>query len=81
MYEVEYLQQCKLKFEPPKHKREILQCANCERYGHTKTIATNQDASNALVIILQSSANVKKDPVMFDVSFVAEIISRITRDV
>jgi hypothetical protein len=33
---VEYLQQCKIKFEPPKHKREIAQCANCQRYGHTK---------------------------------------------
>jgi hypothetical protein len=25
---VEYLQQCEIKFEPPKHKREIDQCAN-----------------------------------------------------
>jgi hypothetical protein len=33
---VEYLQQCKIKFEPPKHKREIAQCANCQRYGHSK---------------------------------------------
>jgi hypothetical protein len=33
---VEYLQQCKIKFEPPKQKREIEQCANCQRYGHTK---------------------------------------------
>jgi hypothetical protein len=33
---VEYLQQCKIKFEPHKHKREIAQCANCQRYGHTK---------------------------------------------
>jgi hypothetical protein len=33
---VEYLQQCKIKFEPPKYKREIAQCSNCQRYGHTK---------------------------------------------
>jgi hypothetical protein len=33
---VEYLQQCKIKFEPPKHKRDIAQSANCQRYGHTK---------------------------------------------
>jgi hypothetical protein len=33
---MEYLQQCKITFEPPKHKREIAQCANCQRYGHTK---------------------------------------------
>jgi hypothetical protein len=30
-----YLQQRKTKFEPPKHKRDIAQCANCQRYGHT----------------------------------------------
>jgi hypothetical protein len=28
---VEYLQQCKIKFESPKHKRDIAQCANCQR--------------------------------------------------
>jgi hypothetical protein len=33
---VEYLQQCKIKFEALKHKRDIVQCANCQRYGHTK---------------------------------------------
>jgi hypothetical protein len=50
--------------------------------GTQKTIATlNQDASNVPVIIRQSSANVKKDQVMFDVSSVAEIIQRFTRDV
>jgi hypothetical protein len=25
-----------LSITPPKHKREIAQCANCQRYGHTK---------------------------------------------
>jgi hypothetical protein len=33
---VEYIQQCKIKFEPPKHKRDTDQCANCQRYGHTR---------------------------------------------
>jgi hypothetical protein len=33
---VEYIQQCKIKFEPPKHKMDIAQFANCQRYGHTK---------------------------------------------
>jgi hypothetical protein len=33
---VEYIQQCKIKFEPPKHKRDIAQCANYQRYGHAK---------------------------------------------
>jgi hypothetical protein len=36
IYNIEYLQQCKIKFEPLKHKRDIAQCANCQRYGHTK---------------------------------------------
>jgi hypothetical protein len=36
IYNVEYIQQCKIKFEPPKHKRDIVQCGNCQRYGHTK---------------------------------------------
>jgi hypothetical protein len=33
---VKYIQQCKIKFELPRHKRYIAQCANCRRYGHTK---------------------------------------------
>jgi hypothetical protein len=36
IFNVEYMQQCKIKFKPPKHKRDIAQCANCQRYGHTK---------------------------------------------
>jgi hypothetical protein len=36
IFNAEYIQQCKIKFEPPKHKRDIAQCANCQRYGHTK---------------------------------------------
>jgi hypothetical protein len=27
---------CKIKFKPQKHKKDISQCANCQRYGHTK---------------------------------------------
>jgi hypothetical protein len=30
IFNVEYIQQCKIKFEPPKHKRVIAQCANCQ---------------------------------------------------
>jgi hypothetical protein len=36
MFYVEYIQQCKIKVEPPRHKRDIAHCANCQRYGHTK---------------------------------------------
>jgi hypothetical protein len=81
IYEVEYLQQCKIKFEPLKHKRDIAKCA-VKDMGTQKIIATlNQDVSMVPVIIRQSSANVKKDRVMFDVPSVVEIIPRITRDV
>jgi hypothetical protein len=61
IYEVEYLQQCKIKFEPSKHKWDIAQCA-VKDMGTQKTIAIlNQDVSNVLVIIRESSANIKKD--------------------
>jgi hypothetical protein len=36
IFNVWFIQQCKIKFEPPSHKRNIAQCANCQRYGHTK---------------------------------------------
>jgi hypothetical protein len=40
---VEYIQQCKIKFEPPKHKRDIAQCANCQRYGHKKLLPSQTE--------------------------------------
>jgi hypothetical protein len=36
IYNVEFLQQCKVKFKPPKQSRTIAQCANCQHYGHTR---------------------------------------------
>jgi hypothetical protein len=36
IFQIEYLQQCKITFEPPKQKTDIAQCANSQRYGHTK---------------------------------------------
>jgi hypothetical protein len=36
IFNVEFLQQCKIRFEPPRHSRDIAQCANCHRCGHTK---------------------------------------------
>jgi hypothetical protein len=36
IFNVEYIQQCKIKLEPSKHKRDIAQCSNFQRYGHTK---------------------------------------------
>jgi hypothetical protein len=44
IYNVEYLQQRKIHFEPPKYKRDLqlVQCANCQRYGHTKKLLLPQ---------------------------------------
>jgi hypothetical protein len=36
IFNVEYIQQCKIKFEQPKHKRDTAQCARSQRYGNTK---------------------------------------------
>jgi hypothetical protein len=36
IFQMEFLQHRKIRFEPPKHSRDIPQCANCQRYGHTK---------------------------------------------
>jgi hypothetical protein len=36
IFNVEYIQQCKIKFEPSRYKKDIAQCANCQRYRHTK---------------------------------------------
>lgn len=37
IYNVKSLLHCRVKFEPPKPKRTIPQCANCQAYGHTKS--------------------------------------------
>jgi hypothetical protein len=37
IFQVEYLQQCKIKFETPNYKRDIPQCTNYQRYGTLKT--------------------------------------------
>jgi len=36
IYETKYLLQSKIIFEPPREIRDIPQCANYQRYGHTK---------------------------------------------
>jgi hypothetical protein len=52
VFNVEYIQQCTIKFKLPKNKSDIAQCENCQRYGHTKTTVTsNRDAPNAQVTI------------------------------
>jgi hypothetical protein len=52
IFNVEYIQQCKLKFELPKHRRDIAHCAICQRYGHKEsTVTSNRDESNVQVTI------------------------------
>lgn len=37
VYNIKNLLHCRVKFEPPRPKRTIPQCANCLAYGHTKS--------------------------------------------
>ncbi|GAB0086261.1 hypothetical protein DMENIID0001_002800 [Sergentomyia squamirostris] len=37
IYDVNRLLSCVVRVEPPHHKKEIVQCTNCQRYGHTKS--------------------------------------------
>lgn len=37
IYDITSLLHCRIKFEPPRPKRIIPQCANCMAYGHTKS--------------------------------------------
>jgi hypothetical protein len=36
IFHIEYIQQYKIKCEPLRHRRDIAQCADCQRYGHTR---------------------------------------------
>lgn len=42
IYQVQLLCNMRLKFEPPRPKREIPQCIKCQRYGHTKNYCHHQ---------------------------------------
>lgn len=37
VYEVQFLSNTKVKIEPPRPKRIIIQCTRCQAYGHSKT--------------------------------------------
>jgi hypothetical protein len=36
IYQLQFLQHCKIRVEPPRHRRVIAQCARCQTYGHTE---------------------------------------------
>jgi hypothetical protein len=37
IYNLEFLQHCKIRIEPPRRKTTIVQCTRCQDYGHSKT--------------------------------------------
>lgn len=41
IFEVQYLLNCKVQFEPPNKKKEVVQCKRCQNYGHTKAYCRN----------------------------------------
>lgn len=42
IYNIKYLQSQTIVVEPPHTKRELVQCARCQRYNHTKSYCTRQ---------------------------------------
>lgn len=42
IYNIKTLLHCRVTFEPPRSKRDIVQCANCQRYGYTKNFCNRQ---------------------------------------
>jgi hypothetical protein len=82
MFNVEYIQQCWIKFEPPKHKRALTQCANCQRYCHTKNYCQLKPRCfQCAGDHLTNQYTKKKDLVMSSVPSGVEIFLRITRGV
>jgi hypothetical protein len=82
LYNVKYIQQYKIKFEQAKHKRVIAQCANCQRYGHTKNYChLKLRCMKCTRDHLTNQCHQKKDLVMSHMSSVVEIFLRITRNV
>jgi hypothetical protein len=66
----------------PNTKGVLLNLQIAKDMGTPKNYVTsNRDESNAQVTTRQTSVIVRKDPVMFDVSYVVETIQKITRDV
>lgn len=41
VYKIELFMHSRVKIEPPRQKREIVQCTKCQRYGHTKHFCHN----------------------------------------
>jgi hypothetical protein len=41
IFQIKYLLNAKISFEPPMKRREVVQCKRCQRYGHTKAYCHN----------------------------------------
>jgi hypothetical protein len=75
IFNVEYIQQCKIKFEPHKHKRDVAQCASC---GHTKNY---WHLKPRCVKCAGDHSPLEKPMPLIDVFSVVENILRTTRNV
>lgn len=42
IYDINYLLNARIKFEPPNKKKEVIQCKRCQRYGHTRSYCWNK---------------------------------------
>jgi hypothetical protein len=59
IYQIETLKYTKVKFEPPRRKKNMPQCSKCQRYGHNITrpiVITAPNVSSALAVISPSNA-------------------------
>jgi aspartyl/asparaginyl-tRNA synthetase len=82
IFNVEYIQQCKIKFETLEKQKGYCSMCRLSDMGILKFIAiSNRDVSNAQVTTQRNNATEKIDLVISDVSSVVEIILRISRDV
>jgi hypothetical protein len=41
IFQIQFLLNAKISFEPPMKRREVVQCKRCQRYGHTKAYCHN----------------------------------------
>jgi hypothetical protein len=78
---VEYIQKCKIKIKPPKHKRDTAQCAKCQRYGHTNNYCyLKPRCVNAQVITRHSTVTERNARMMSDAFSVVATILLTTKD-
>jgi hypothetical protein len=83
IYQIEILNYTKVKFEPPRPKRNISQCIKCQRNGHTQAYCCHRPRCvkcNALAVISPGNVQEKKNQTMSDVFSVTVTTQPTTRD-